>query len=208
MKLPTLERMVQVPVVFDIVPDTSCVERVRAAISTAEVVVTRRWPSDPVAAPKLRLIQHVGAGTDSYHRDSLPPTAYLCNVYEHEASIAEHVFMVLFALRRSLFALDRNLRHGDWSRNQNGQAQLLGDLSGLTLGIIGFGRIGRSLVFPAQAFDMEIIGVTGKPVRGDPPDGLRFLGGPEDLDLVLKDSDVSCRFGSTKRMDTAPHRQI
>lgn len=185
-----LKQLTQEDVVFDPVFDLTDTSRVQEAIELAHVVVGTQWPSGAGAAPNLRLIQHTGAGIDSYPRSALPPDAYLCNVYEHEQSLAEHVFMVMLALRRDLLSMDRDLRQGNWGKSASGNIPQRLDIAGLTMGVIGFGRIGRALVEPARAFGLEVIGVTGHEVRGVLPEGVRFLGGPDSIDKVLKEADV------------------
>ncbi|MEX2536956.1 MAG: 2-hydroxyacid dehydrogenase [Trueperaceae bacterium] len=159
-------------------------------IERAQVVVTRRWPFDASAAPGVRLIQSIGAGTDSYVRENIPPNAYLCNVYEHEESIAEHVFMTALALLRDLFEMDRELREGNWAKSAMGSDPPRRALRGLTLGVVGFGRIGKALVALANAFGMKVVATRGRSSHSPKPPGVSFLGGPEDKETVLAESDV------------------
>lgn len=176
--------LVEVPVAFIPFMDPSDPQEVALVLARAEVVVGP-WPSCAAPNHRVRLVQSTGAGVEHYDKNHLPETAFLCNVYEHDGAIAEYVFMALLALRRDLMRYDTNLQVGNW-----GTGDPVPDIADLTLGVVGFGRIGRALIAPSGAFGMSLIGVTGHEPGGAQPDGVRFLGGPGSLDLILSESDV------------------
>lgn len=185
-----LEQLVEVPVTFESVPDPSDTDRVLAALSEADVVVGD-WPpqADASAAPNLNLMQRIGAGVDKLDRDRIPPDAYVCNVYQHGTAIAEHVFAMLLALRRKLLKFDADLRTGDWNRPRPPEGSVQ-DVRGSTLGVVGFGHIGRALVPRARGFGIDVLANRGSGPSDEPPEGVRFLGGPDDLDRILEDADA------------------
>lgn len=187
---PILEEKVQGPVTFHAVSESDDEDDVLAALMDADIVVGD-WPTaaDAESAPDLKLMQRVGAGIDKLDRERIPSGAYVCNVYEHSTAIAEHVFAMLLTLRRHLLEFDADLREGIWNypRPPDGSVQ---DISGSTLGIVGFGHIGRALVPRAQGFDLDVIAIRGSRPTNDLPNGVNFLGGPDDLDRILAESDV------------------
>src|SRR5262249_49194822 len=64
------------------------------------------------------------------------------------------------------------------------------ELSGKTIGILGYGRIGQAVMRRARAFDMTVCAVRRNVQRLiKDKDGLAFLGGPEAADEVLQRSD-------------------
>jgi phosphoglycerate dehydrogenase-like enzyme len=168
------------------VPDLSDRERTKRALREAQVVVGD-WPDYPIEESNVEFIQQMGAGTDNYVRDNLPADSTLCNVYGHSPAIAEHVFMVLLALQRDLLGMDSNLREGRWVEKTSGGD--ISEIGGSTLGIIGYGEIGQSLVEPARTFNMDVIGIRGSPPARTPSE-LRYLGGPDDLKTVLREADA------------------
>jgi len=171
------------------VPDLTDHARVREVLARAEAVVGG-LPSDAVPMPNLRLVHAVGAGVDHYADGSIPPRASLCNVYEHDQGIAEHVVMFLLALRRDLFGMDRRMREGDWSREGFRFDGMVRELSGVTMGILGLGRIGSALVPFAEVLGMEVVATRSRRPDGPPPAGVRAVYGPEGLDEVLAVADV------------------
>jgi phosphoglycerate dehydrogenase-like enzyme len=68
-------------------------------------------------------------------------------------AVAEHTMGLMLALARNIPRASQQLKSGTWDRSR-----LLGTgLSGKTLGIIGFGRIGRQVALRAEAFGMKIL---------------------------------------------------
>jgi D-3-phosphoglycerate dehydrogenase len=67
---------------------------------------------------------------------------------------AEHAFTLMMALSRKVAAADASIRAGKWDRKSFMGTQL----AGKTLGIIGFGRIGKAVAKRALAFEMKVLG--------------------------------------------------
>jgi phosphoglycerate dehydrogenase-like enzyme len=143
------------------------------------------------AGPRLRLIQVPGAGLDRIDRSALHPGMQLANAHGHEAGIAEYVIGAMIALMRSFGRIDAKLRAGAWESQWAVGAPappLWPELAGKTLGILGFGHIGEALARRARAFDMNICAIR-RQAQSEPPDGVSFIGGLEQLDDVLCQSD-------------------
>ncbi|MCK4831875.1 MAG: D-glycerate dehydrogenase [Anaerolineales bacterium] len=105
---------------------------------------------------------------------------------------ADFAFALLMASARRVAEGDRFTRAGRW--NTWGPMLLLGqDITGATLGLIGFGRIGQGMARRAQGFDMKVL--THDPLRQDDRYGARSV----DLDTLLRRSDfVSLHVPLTK----------
>lgn len=143
------------------------------------------------AAPRLRLVQVPGAGLDRIERNALRPGTHLANAYGHEAGIAEYIIGTMLELTRSFGRLDAAMRRGQWeSQWAIGTAAPppWPELAGKTLGILGYGHIGRALARRAAAFDMRVCAVR-RQAEAEASDGVAFIGGPERLDDVLRQSD-------------------
>jgi phosphoglycerate dehydrogenase-like enzyme len=159
-------------------------------ISEAEVLVggpvSRRMIEQ---APRLRLVHSSGAGYDGIAIDALGDAVALCNVFHHERAIAEFVIMTMLALDRDLFRQDRNLRQGAWDGSCVAGPPRAAELGGRTLGILGYGHIGKEVARLAAAFDMEIRSLRGSHSR-------------EDLEALLAGSDflvVACPLSAQTR---------
>lgn len=94
---------------------------------------------------------------------------------------ADQAFALLLAAARRITEAERYVRAGKWVTWS--PSLLLGaDLSGATLGIIGFGRIGQAVAKRAQGFDMRVI-------FHDPTAEPAFGATSVDLDTLLHESD-------------------
>jgi len=109
------------------------------------------------AAPRLRIIARHGVGTDSVDVDAatrrgIPVTI---TAQANSTSVAEHVFALLLAVTRRVAEANDGVRALGWAQTR---AELVGsELSGSTLGILGFGRIGQRVARIAQGFGMNVI---------------------------------------------------
>jgi D-3-phosphoglycerate dehydrogenase len=105
------------------------------------------------ALPQLRVIARAGVGYDRIDVQAatrhgivvtITPTA------NHEA-VAEHALALMLAVAKNIIPNDQTVRQGGW------RGALGRPLRGQTLGIVGLGRIGRSLAHRAVALGMKVI---------------------------------------------------
>lgn len=166
--------------------------RIMPRLADIDVLVSMGFTKEMAeAGRRLRLIQVPGAGLDRIDRSAMRPGMHLANAYGHEAGIAEYVMGAMIALTRSFGRIDGKLRSGEWESQWAVGAPappLWPELAGKTLGILGFGHIGEALARRAQAFDMKVCAIR-RQAQSEPPDGVSFIGGPERLDDVLRQSD-------------------
>jgi phosphoglycerate dehydrogenase-like enzyme len=158
-------------------------------MADVDVVVTLAFTREMgMAARRLRLVQVPGAGLDRIDRSALPDGASLANAYGHETGIAEYVLGAMLTLRRSFGALDAALRRGTWESQWAvgvPAPPVWAELAGQTLGILGYGRIGRRVGRLALAFDMSVRAIRQRRTEHDGGE-LAFLGGADSLDDVLR----------------------
>lgn len=105
------------------------------------------------ALPKLRVIARAGVG---YDRVDVPAAtaqrvAVTITPNANHECVAEHALAMMFAAAKNVLAGDRSLREGKWDR------VLTEPLRGKTFGILGLGRIGRSLSVRVKALGMKVI---------------------------------------------------
>lgn len=124
--------------------------------AAADVVIGIRLTADMPVPPSLALYHVPGAGYDGIDLAALPTGAALCNCFGHETAIAEYVMAALLARHVPLADADRRLRYGDWKYWAGGPAGLRSELGATSIGILGFGHIGKALAARAKAFGMEV----------------------------------------------------
>src|SRR5213083_610832 len=100
-------------------------------------------------APGLKLIAIAATGFDCVDLDYCRARGIaVCNVRGYAAnSVSEHVLMLILALRRNLLAYREGVRQGGWQRSKQFclYTHKLHDLRGSTLGVIGYGAIGKAM---------------------------------------------------------------
>jgi phosphoglycerate dehydrogenase-like enzyme len=133
---------------------------------------------------RLKVIGRAGAGLDNI--DVVAAQNREIKVVNcpdaNTIAVAEHTMALLLALARGLPRADLSLKQGQWEKSK-----FMGTgLSGKTLGIVGFGRIGREVATRAQAFGMKVIINQRRPT----PE-LNLEAGVESVDLLelLRASD-------------------
>jgi phosphoglycerate dehydrogenase-like enzyme len=123
--------------------------------------------------------------------EALPPGVIVANTYHHERAIAEHALMSMVALSRRLLAADDHLRQGLWdSVFFNPATPMNQTLRGRTVGLVGYGHIGREIARLCRCFDMRVGAVRHSPESSRATqDELEFVGGPATLPELLRWSD-------------------
>lgn len=122
------------------------------SIAADDVVVSLRFKRAG-GAPRFALLHVPGAGLDGIELQALQSGSRVCNVFEHEIPIAEYVLHAMLAWEIRPEAV-RFTPQG-WGEAHRSRKPH-GELAGNTLGIIGFGRIGRAIAERARAFGMRV----------------------------------------------------
>ncbi len=104
---------------------------------------------------KLRAIARAGVGVDNIDLDAATQHGVLVMNSAEASTIttAEHAFALMMALARNIGPAYRTMADGGWDRKKFVGAQL----AGKDLGIVGFGRIGRTVAERALAFGMNVV---------------------------------------------------
>jgi phosphoglycerate dehydrogenase-like enzyme len=163
-------------------------QRLIPALAEAEIVVGHIWRAGFPPAPRLRLLQAATAGIDMIDVASLPRGISICNVYGHEPAIAEYVMGTWLALTHRLFDTVTSFRAGSWAAHQPAGGSPHGEIFGKTLGIVGYGRIGRDVAKRAASFGCKIVAANRSPVA-EPGDALEIYPLAE-LDHMLPQCDA------------------
>ena len=109
------------------------------------------------ACPKLKVVSRMGVGVDSIDLDAATDLGILaCNVPGiNTAEVADHAVAMLLALTRRLFDAITTTRAGAWSENRpltGVYQQGVRRIAAHTVGIIGFGNIGRAFATRIRGF--------------------------------------------------------
>jgi D-3-phosphoglycerate dehydrogenase len=158
-------------------------------VSTREAI-TRRVCEN---IPQVKVISRYGVGLDNVDLDAATDNGIVVTHYPQycTSEVADHAVALLLALNRRVVELDHDLREGAWSKRGAATTQILRGpvpaLRVLTLGIVGFGRIGQAVAKRAAPFGLRLL-------VSDPyvPDGVVTAAGAEavSLDALLDASDL------------------
>jgi len=126
-----------------------------------EVLYTWGALPDPAWAPRLRWIQLDTAGANVVLMSPLWHTDMTITTLNGMSppNMAEHVFMMIIALNHGLPLILRLQQIADWpSSDFRWQQFTPRELRGTTLGVIGYGNIGREIGRIGHAFGMRVLG--------------------------------------------------
>ena len=159
------------------------------AIAKAAIVVSNKAVLDAATitgADHLRLICVAATGTNNIDLAAAHAAGIVvCNVRAYATpSVVEHVFMVILALQRRLAEHTAAVDQGAWGRAT--RFSMLDfpftELARQTLGIIGYGELGKAVARMGRAFGMQVL-VAER--AGQPP-----RPGRVELNVMLAESDV------------------
>jgi phosphoglycerate dehydrogenase-like enzyme len=124
-----------------------------------EILYTHTAPFDLGVAPRLRWVQVDSAGVDLLHstplwKSTIPITS--ANGV-HAIQIGEHVLALLLAHAHRLPLAYRWQERAHWGQFDELRPFITPELRGMTLGILGYGAIGREIARLASAFGMHIL---------------------------------------------------
>ena len=170
--------------------DGSAEER-RSLLAKAELVIVggaRMSEEDVDAAVNLRLVLHQGVGYhDTVATKNLMKRQIRLAVTPQGTSegVAEHTIMMMLAVGRRLAFCDSELRKGNWHSNtfRSTARQLFGS----TVGIVGFGRIGKQVAKRLIGFNAKTIYTDIIEIEKDIEEELQAS--RVTLEVLLKESD-------------------
>jgi glycerate dehydrogenase len=133
--------------------------------------------------PKLKLIAVAATGTDVIDKAYCKAHGIaVVNIRNYAVNtVPEHTLALIFALRRSLIPYVLDVRRGKWQTIDQFCYfdHKIRDIAGSTLGLIGYGALGKSVASRAEALGMKVIATD-----------VYDFPGKVDLDTILQESDV------------------
>ncbi|WP_337002310.1 MULTISPECIES: D-2-hydroxyacid dehydrogenase [unclassified Microbacterium] len=172
-------------------------------LAEVDLLHTSEWLPEFSQVPRLRLVQLDTSGVDHVRGTSLwdspVPIATLGGIAP--VPMAEYALMSILELAHRMPAIVQHREDRTWPSNAERLAELTPrQLPGATIGIIGYGRIGREISRLATAFGMQVLGVsrsgarvaaaekfdTGRQAAADDPAELFPI---DRIDEVLRRSD-------------------
>lgn len=176
-------------VIHDRTPPEVTVERAR----DAEIILTSKVKLDAVtleALPRLRYISLLATGYNNVDVETAGKRGIpVSNVPAYSTeSVAQTAFALLLELAAHVGMHDAAVKAGEWTRcpDHSFWKGLIVELDGLTLGIVGYGTIGRAVARIAAAFGMRVIAHTPRIPQDPGPLPVSFV----TLDELFATADV------------------
>jgi phosphoglycerate dehydrogenase-like enzyme len=128
-----------------------------AARTVGAIVSTDPFDADVFAAARrLRVIARVGVGFDSIDVGAATAAgvAVTTTPGANETTVADHTLALMLCAVRRVAEHDRAVRRGEWNRTG---AHIPWDLADSTVGLVGFGAIGRRVAERLRGFDVQVL---------------------------------------------------
>ena len=138
---------------------TSSKSEVEAKIADYDGLIIRsRFTIDKQfldAATNLKFIGRVGAGLENIDCNYAEEKGiYLISAPEgNRNAVGEHALGMLLSLFNNLNKADKEVRHGKWLREDNRGLEL----DGKTVGLIGYGNMGKAFAKKLKGFDVDVL---------------------------------------------------
>lgn len=167
-------------------------EEVIARAASAEIVLTNKTDLNGEIIRQLPALRYIGVLATGYNvvdtaaaRDRRIPVTNVPNY--GTPSVAQLTFALLLELTHHVGHHAQTVREGRWSQCADFcyWDHPLVELAGLTMGIVGFGRIGRAVAGIAKSFDLRTL-IHDSAALGELPPGVEFV----DLDTLFQQSDI------------------
>ena len=129
----------------------------------------------------LKVVVRFGVGTDNFDLETMKKMGIQVGVIANYNSVAEFALMLILCAMKNFSRFDGAVRQGKWSRFP------MRELTGKTVGIVGFGRIGRRLAELLHGFDVKMLAYD--PYMNDEAAKQRGVT-PVALDELLAEADV------------------
>jgi phosphoglycerate dehydrogenase-like enzyme len=169
-------------------------QSVEGILPEVEAVILLAWPSfmsreNMSKMRRLRFIQTVMVGVNHVPFHDLPKGVVVCsNAGAYSVEVGEHAWGLLLAAAKKIIQTHDAIKEGGRSiASFRGQVKDVLVLEGKTMGIVGFGGIGREVSKYAKAFGMSVLAINRS--RKTAP-GVRFLYGERGLEHLLSVSDA------------------
>ena len=170
--------------------DKTAVEEIVPRLAGASVAVINKIPMRAATLeklPDLKMIAIAATGYDAVDIAACRARGIaVANIRDYAIhTVPEHVFALVLALRRNLFAYRQDVDSGLWQKSEQFClfTHPISDLNGATLGIMGEGAIGQGTAVIARGFGMRVLFADHEPPKAPNVEFTPF-------EAVLRDSDI------------------
>ena len=173
---------------YDRTPSDKIIER----LENAEIILTNKTIINKDTIEQLPKLKYIGVLATGYNivdiKAANKKNVIVTNIPSYgTSSVAQMVFAILLELTQNVGQHSSSVKIGRWSKSEDWcyWDKPLIELDGLTMGVIGFGRIGKATAKIANAFGMKVIANDAVTIKS-PPGWVKIV----DQETVFRESDV------------------
>jgi glycerate dehydrogenase len=184
-------------IVYDRTVCDDGMEQIVKRAENAEIVITNKTPLSDETIRRLPLLRYIGVLATGYNVVDITAAAQrgitVTNVPAYStASVAQMAIALLLELCSHVGAHSESVKKGDWCESLDYcyWNHPLVELAGKTMGVIGYGSIGKKTAAIAQAMGMKVVAFTPHPDQTLESPTLKFVA----CDELFRQSDVIALF--------------
>ena len=165
-------------------------DEVAEKIADADMVVCNKTLLDKNTLRLAKNLKYIGLFATGYNNIDIDyckaHNIAVCNAGSYSTNaVAQHTFALILEHFNNTSYYNKYVQDGRWKRSKTFSPFVypLSELAGKTLGIVGFGNIGRAVAKIANAFEMRVIAYNRSEKQAD---GVEFVG----FETLLEQSDI------------------
>ncbi|MBC7884245.1 MAG: D-2-hydroxyacid dehydrogenase [Saprospiraceae bacterium] len=172
--------------------DRTTLDQLTERTKSAEIVIVNKFSINEDTLSLMPVVKYIVVAATGVNNIDLnlvkSKNIPLSNVRGYSTeSVTQHVFASIFTLLNRIEYYDAEVKKGRWSKSPDFcfYDHAIKEVSGLTLGIFGFGTIGSRVGEVAHAFGMNVIATTQNTSK-DKPEYVHFI----PIETLFADSDI------------------
>ena len=158
-------------------------------IKDAEIILCNKSIMNRMTLKDAKNVKYIGLFATGYNNVDIEYTnernITVCNAGSYSTNaVAQHVFALILEHYNKVGEYNKFVKDGGWIHSEKfSPFKPMKEMDGITLGIVGYGSIGKKVAKIAQAFDMKALAYNRSPKKDE---SVRFV----EMDELLEKSDI------------------
>ena len=158
-------------------------------IKDAEIILCNKSIMNRMTLKDAKNVKYIGLFATGYNNVDIEYTnernITVCNTGSYSTNaVAQHVFALILEHYNKVGEYNKFVKDGGWIHSEKfSPFKPMKEMDGRTLGIVGYGSIGKKVAKIAQAFDMKVLAYNRSPKKDE---SVRFV----EMDELLEKSDI------------------
>ena len=158
-------------------------------IKDAEIILCNKSIMNRMTLKDAKNVKYIGLLATGYNNVDIEYTnernITVCNAGSYSTNaVAQHVFALILEHYNKVGEYNKFVKDGGWIHSEKfSPFKPMKEMDGRTLGIVGYGSIGKKVAKIAQAFDMKVLAYNRSPKKDE---SVRFV----EMDELLEKSDI------------------